>query len=382
MKKLFLLFIQIFLVYFSISCQDSTTNPSPPPPSFTEEKTFLGNDFILHGRPDDVGLQNNNYERLPSSLMSSTDSDIVKLKGLGLHLDTAGYYIAFETDATNISLTAKLRKNSSYGNIENENESAFQLLIFENNTWTDAKANIVPVNNSGSQETTLNYENISKKSKKYMLLFPTYNGVTKSNDFKLTIKWFSIMNQIEPFNESKEKPFLIYGTSVTQGASGSSPIKNYTQIVSLERKREVINMGFSGSAYCGNDMADYLAKIPSYMFFIDPTLNLGNITETLAKNNISNMINVYRKAYPTTPIILISQFDKRITGDTEGTWGEWVKTVYDELKDNDENLYFVSRKTGIDLDDTSTVDTVHPNDKGMEMWANKYLTIITEIEQN
>ena len=384
-----LLHIGMILLLGSCSVDKEVTPPTlTPTPEIplTHDGVIKGAQLTIHGQHV-AGEMFSQYARLPKRLETSTDEDIRRLLDRGdnrkENLDSAGLYIAFETDAKSIAVNFKMRRNPSWGIVPDGNERGFDLYSLEGTEWTYVKSFTEGsgVNVSGS------YDNSIGTMKKYMILFPTYNGLanTKADDFTITIPTEAKIYDRNFFGEDKRKPILIYGTSVTQGASASRPGLTYTAQVMFEQKREVINMGFAGTAFMFKDMADYMATIPSEMFFIDPTLNICDKYfdreqdgDTTRKAHANYMIKTYRKNHPYTPIVMVSQFDGRLTADdTEGIWGKLMKDVVDELKREGVNgLYFLGRDNFIP--DTVS-DRIHTTDEGMKGWAKKYNDFIKTL---
>lgn len=341
----------------------------------------------LYGKLSKALVDNPNPD---PDMKDSTGDGIIKR---GAHLDSAGFYIAFETDADTIEFDFKLRKGHSSGITPDPNESGFDLLKWNGSVYEFEK-------NSGDileQGNTVNfsYDNTSKKTDKYILLFPSYNGLanTEENDFTITIPKDAKFYQDYPYKENKAKPILIYGTSVSQGASASLPSKIYTTLLSSKMKKEVLNLGFWGRAFMYTNMADYLASIPSSLFIIETALNIKDLDkwsdptddpngDKLKIANATYLIKTYREHNPNTPIVVLSQFRRGVdvVGDTsaEGYQGEILKNVVDTLESTVGNLYFISR-VGLTLEYSDAPDQVHPSDAGMEKWANHIYDTIKDI---
>jgi len=99
-------------------------------------------------------------------------------------------------------------------------------------------------------------------------------------------------------------------------------------------KREVINLGFAGSAQLEYKMADFLSQISSSAFIIDPGWNLtsksfealectsngkpANITNGEIVNRVKYMVETYRANNPTTPIIICPKYLKYGDGECNG----------------------------------------------------------------
>ena len=387
MKK----FMYLILMSVLISCTNEPgtdggdgTDPVVRVP-ITHTGTLMGKQFTLHGQVEDITMFSQ-YSRLSKDMIDNTkpESDgIKKIKesGRGYHIDNAGFYIAFDTDATKIDIEVTLRK--TYG-AKFPSANQFQLLQFDG---TEYKSVVDGSTLDAQLLASLTYTPTAKGEQKYILLFPTYTGIAENKDLKITVNKEAKVYNSFPFNEDKQLPILVYGTSVTHGAWGSTVRSNYTSILSFESKREVLNLGFSGSAYLDKQMADYFAKIPSYIFFIDPTLNLSS-GEIVSKDRARYMISQYRKYNKITPIVVVSTFHKDtgigMTAGAEGEYGLWLKEVVNELAKTDKNIHFLSRS---ELGVYTTADlapdgqNVHPNDSGMEKWANAYLKMMTTLKK-
>ena len=397
MKK----FMYLILMSVLISCTNEPgtdggngTDPVVRVP-ITHTGTLMGKQFTLHGQVESIKLFSK-YSRLSKDMIDNTltaddDDDtpgkpvdfnngIKKLKGAGNHIDNAGFYIAFDTDATKIDIEATLRKTHG---TKYPSANQFQLLQFDGTEYKSV------VDGSDFNETTLlsslTYTPTATGEKKYILLFPAYNGIAEDKDLQITVNKEAKVYNSFPFNEDKQLPILVYGTSVTQGAWGTTLKDNYTSILSLESKREVLNLGFSGSAYIDAQMVDYLKKIPSHIFFLDPALNLYS-GEIVSKARARYMIEEYRKYNKTTPIVVVATFHYQ-SGDTpeegegqEGKTGQWLKDVVEEYP-KDKNLHFLSRAELGNFEYADTVDGTHPNSQGMRKWADAYLKMMTTLKK-
>ena len=252
--------------------------------------------------------------------------------------------------------------------------SGFDIYQIENGTpaW---KSNLRDV--AGKMEGELSYKtNLAEgETGKYMVLLPTYNGFEfdysdSENPSGLTFVFSktdgtpAMVKEIEPFNESTQKPILIYGTSITQGdgtgatSKGLRPGAAYAAQIMWATGREVINLGVAGSAQMEYKMADFLSNIESSVFIMDPGWNLTSTNQTItatsctangAPANISNeeiiarakyMVTTYRDKHPNTPIIMCPQYLKSNDQKTS-TWPEtWTTVEKPKSFDNSEGYLY------------------------------------------
>lgn len=177
---------------------------------------------------------------------------------------------------------------------------------------------------------------------RFIVMLPTYNGFqpaaggTNPSGFTLEFQEQAIVREFEPFQESRRKPILIYGTSITQGDgdNGLRPGATYAAQIMWATRREVINLGVAGSAQIEYKMADFLSQIESAVFILDPGWNLtatsseaagctangapANITNQEVVERVKYMVRVYRQQHPDTPIIMCPKFLKEGDGEANG----------------------------------------------------------------
>lgn len=206
-----------------------------------------------------------------------------------------------------------------------------------------------------------------------IIMLPTYNGFKEAREdpdnpsgLTLVFEEGSETYEIEPFGESVQKPILIYGTSITQGDGhgGLRPGAAYTAQIMWATGREVINMGFAGSAQMEYKMADFLANIESSVFIMDPGWNLTSANQNLEATrcdangspaNLTNeevvkraryMVKTYRDKYPNTPIIMCPNYLK--SGDQRTktwptTWTEENTAAKPDKFTDGTNEYYYGR---------------------------------------
>ena len=78
------------------------------------------------------------------------------------------------------------------------------------------------------------------RGREYRLYLPLYNQVTWMEVGVAKDVYF------EPLPVRKEKPIVVYGTSIAQGACASRPGMAWTSILGRKMDRPLINLGFSG----------------------------------------------------------------------------------------------------------------------------------------
>lgn len=97
------------------------------------------------------------------------------------------------------------------------------------------------------------------------------------------------------------KPIVWYGTSIDQGGVASRPGNTYTNILTRNLGRMVLNFGFAGNGKMELEVAQFLAELDPEVFVIDC---LWNMDPTLITNNTVPIVQYLRQRRPNTPIVL------------------------------------------------------------------------------
>lgn len=201
----------------------------------------------------------------------------------------------------------------------------------------------------------------------YRLSLPLYNGVA----------WMQIGVpegcQVDFVPVPDDKPIVIYGSSITQGGCCSRPSMAWPTIVSTDLRREVVNLGFSGSGKGEKEVFDLIAEIDAEVLVVDC---LPNMDLTLPiKDRIVYGVRKYRETHDCP--ILLAEYS--VCGQ-EGA----VSAIYKEEADAKNAIlreaYLQLRKEGVkrlyylaadewDGGMDGYVEGLHPNDFGMKNLA-------------
>lgn len=175
-----------------------------------------------------------------------------------------------------------------------------------------------------------------------------------------------------------EKPFVSYGSSITQGACASRPGTCYQQYITRKFDCDHINLGFSGSARAQVEIAEYIANLDMSLFIYDYDYNADD-PEFLEATH-ERMFKIVREKNPNLPIIMMSK-PKFFLGEEDIRRVEIIKKTYENAKNaGDKNVYFID---GRDLckycENEGLVDNIHPTDYGFASMARVLCDL---IEQN
>lgn len=224
------------------------------------------------------------------------------------------------------------------------------------------------------EEIRFDYSNLTYhpegSSYEYHLYLPPYN----------TVEWVKIGvkegAELEFYPASAEKPIVLYGTSIAQGACASRPGNAWPNIVERELARPLVNLGFSGNGKLEPELFELLSEIDACVYIIDCMPNMSALTEDIFDRTIAG-VKILRKAHDC-PILLVehSGYVNEVTSDARGEdykatnrelWRAYLELTFSGVKD----IYYLTHdETGLGMD--GMVEGVHPNDLGMRRIANAY----------
>ncbi|MDH7459876.1 SGNH/GDSL hydrolase family protein [Chitinophagaceae bacterium 26-R-25] len=208
-------------------------------------------------------------------------------------------------------------------------------------------------------------KDMAEGEKECLLYLPTYDEV-KSLSVGID-SGYQISSGDNPF---AKKRVVIYGSSITQGASASRPGMAYPARLSRDLGIDCINLGLSGSGKMEKEVADMVASIEADAFVLDCFANPSpeQITERTAYT-----VKTIRARHPDAPIILIQSivrengnFDlgvkKYVQRQNENALKEYQKLLKEGIK----NLYLIPGDNLLGKDHEGTTDGTHPNDIGFD----------------
>ncbi len=221
-----------------------------------------------------------------------------------------------------------------------------------------------------------------QKGREYRLYLPLYN----------TVNWLEIgvpkNVTLTPLPVRTDKPIVIYGTSIAQGACASRPGMAWTAILGRKLDRPVINLGFSGNGRLEKEVVELLPQLDAKLYVLDCLPNLiatVGIKPNEIKARISESVKTLRRQRPAVPILLVEH-----AGYTEGTINptrrqlytdvnELMQQAYAQLKSEGVQQLHLLSKANLNLTLDAMVDGTHPTDLGMQQYADAYERSIRNI---
>jgi lysophospholipase L1-like esterase len=218
-------------------------------------------------------------------------------------------------------------------------------------------------------------------NREYTLYLPLYNSV----------KWMELSvpkeSLFEPLPVRNDKPIVVYGTSIAQGACATRPGLAWTNILGRKLDRPVVNLGFSGNGRMETPLFDLMSEIDAKIFVLDclPNMVPDIFSSNEVKKRVVDAVNILQTKRPGIPLLFCDHAgysDGEINAVSKKRY-EAVNNAFREAFDSlvtagKKNIYRLS-KEAINQDIETMVDGVHPNDIGMMRYAAAYEKTIREI---
>jgi lysophospholipase L1-like esterase len=303
----------------------------------------------------------------------------------GLSRSSAGLSIRFVSNAAQIVVRYKVTGSTAMPHMPATGVSGVDLYgIDSDGTWHWA-------NGKYSFKDTVLYnfdklrpnDNYHKLGREYRLYLPLYNGV---RDLEIGVPEGAIFKVLP---QRPEKPIVVYGTSIAQGACATRPGMAWTNILARKLDRTVINLGFSGNGRLEKEVIDLINEIEAKAFVLDclPNLIYPIVERKELQKRIIESVKSIRAKHPNTPILLTEH-----DGYTEGYLMPHRQPLFEDANQDLREAFaqltaekvagiYLLPIADIGIDHEGMVDGTHPNDIGMMRYADAYEKKLREILQ-
>ena len=176
-------------------------------------------------------------------------------------------------------------------------------------------------------------------------------------------------------DETPDRRYLAYGTSITEGAAASATHLNYVSRVARTLGLDPVNLGMSGAAYCEPAVADYIAEREDWdVATLSLSVNMANrgFTVSQFRERAAYLVETVASG-SDRPVVCVTLFpyhaDLREHGDRERAraYREALESVVEEC---DSEAVSVVDGRELSPADGLTTDLLHPGDAGMESIAD------------
>ena len=337
--------------------------------------TAIGRDDVIWHDPTQkpfkmygVRFEDGLYRRMPLEVAKTVNQGVEELS-----INTAGGRICFATDSDCVAISYRRPSLWKMPHMALAGSAGLNLYIRKEGKIVYYGSFIPNYGDPKGYESIVNFE--TREMREIIIHMPLYCGVKSleiglQNDAKLE-KWNGYKRE--------DKPVVFYGSSITQGASATTPATDYISILSRRFDTDIWNLGFSGSAKGEQTMMDYIAGLDMSVFVYDYDHNAPTVEHLAATHE--KMFRIIRGAHPNMPIVMMCRPKAYVNADT-GKRIDIIRTTYENaVKSGDKNVYFIH---GDDIyapvgKEYCTVDKCHPNDLGFFCMANAIGAVIKEI---
>ena len=321
-----------------------------------------------------------NFSRFPDRFQSVMPASV-----WALSRNSAGLSVCFSTTATSISIKYTVGADGSmYRNMAPLDHSGIDLYARDANGKQYWIGNIMRYHFGKVASDTITFDfpeiNIpafANRGLEYELFLPPYNtvtslsvGVPKNADFRF-------------YHQSAERPIVIYGTSIAQGASPSRPGLMWTNILKRETDYPIINLGFSGSALMEPSVFDALSEIDARAYILDPMPNSYGMGDEIISRAVAGVKKLRSKS--NAPILFVesggsvdSVLNPNVFKEYREGDAKFHQAFKQLQKDGVKNLFYMTYQE-IGLTEDAMIDGVHPNDVGNVEYAKAYEKKLKEM---
>ena len=323
--------------------------------------------FPIYGKVSDNtdGL----YERLPSYLQGISRDPVWYLGR-----QSAGLFVRFRSNSTTISARWESTFDNTMPHMTDTGTKGRDLYGLVDGQWRHVCS--AQPQGKRSERTIISY--MDPIEREYMLYLSLYDGVTS---LEIGVDENAFIDQPAIDSPSREKPIVMYGTSILQGGCANRPGMAHTNILSRRLDREVINLGFSGNALLDMEIAELMASVEDPgVFVLD---YVPNASAESIKEVGEEFFRIIRNAHPEVPVVFIedvifphSLFDNKILKEvTDKNLAQ--KELFRRLKKSGEKkIYYISAEGMIGDDGEATVDGIHFTDLGAMRYVDFILPTI------
>lgn len=302
-----------------------------------------------------------NYRRLPARAEKS-----VRPAVWNLSTNSAGLQLRFVTDSPWIEVRYNVTGPVSMPHMPATGVSGVDLYRDSDNAFC--------FGNYSFGDNTVQY-NFSvdrpagRSDREYTLYLPLYNevknleiGVEKGASFRF-------------IPAAKEKPIVVYGTSIAQGACASRPAMAWSNILQRSTGIPVVNLGFSGNGRLEPELLSLVNEIDARAVVLDCMANLFQVPQAELTSLVENAVMQIR-AKSDVPVLLVEHAGYSNRNSNQGKYDAVLnantaqRAAYDALVAKGvKNLHYLTRSE-ISMPADAWVDYVHPTDFGQQRQAD------------
>lgn len=323
------------------------------------------------GWPQEIG---NTYTRLPERAHAS-----VRTAVWDLSRNSAGLAVYFYSNAPEIKIRYAVSGSFNMPHMPSTGVSGIDMYRIN----SDGQWGFCFGNYSFGDTIQYSFANPGKdtyhnRGFEYRVYLPLYNSV----------KWMEIgipdSSELTFVPQSAEKPIVLYGTSIAQGACASRPAMAWGNIVQRSMGYPLINLGFSGNGQLEEEVLHFISEQDARLYILDCLPNLTQKSDEEVTRLVIDAVKQLRKTH-TAPILLVEHAgysNAPTNSDQRNSYtrlNQASRKGFDSLRaENIQELYYLSHDE-LNFPADGWVDSVHPSDLGMQMQATAVEKKVREI---
>lgn len=300
---------------------------------------------------------------------------------LGEH--SAGIGLRFETDSSRIFVRVALRSKFDMTNMTQIGQCGADLFVWDERMGAECLHEVARFGfDADRYEVPLgHFEGKERQMRRCRICLPLYMIV---DSFEIGLDANAV---VRPIAFSDGTRYGIYGTSITQGCSASHPGMAYSNLLSAALDAEVLNFGFSGSAFMEREMAEILGSRSLDVLIVDTEPNAG--TDLCLMERAEEFLKTFWEKSPDTAVVLYSRvlfaldlYDEERARLHE-RYNVFLKQLAAAWRRRNKAAFFADGTHIFPGNFTIyTADGVHPNDAGMMAIAADYARTLARIRKN
>ena len=323
------------------------------------------------GWPDEIGQT---YVRLPDRAQPEIREAVWNLSR-----NSAGLAIHFYSNSPQIKVRYGVNGGYAMPHMPSTGVSGIDMYRID----SDGKWDICTGNYAFGDTVQYSFYDLGKdkyhnRGGEYRIYLPLYN----------TVNWLEIGvedgSELEFIPQSPEKPIVLYGTSIAQGACASRPAMAWSNILQRSLGYPLINQGFSGNGKLEKEVLKYICELDARLYILDCIPNLTNTSPEKVTELVIAAVKQIRETR-TAPILLVEHAGYSNAKTNTKTFEEYNKVNeasrkgFDALKaEGVKDIFYLSNEE-IAFPGDGWVDNVHPSDFGMQQQASIVEKKVREI---
>lgn len=208
-----------------------------------------------------------------------------------------------------------------------------------------------------------------------------FNDISKNNKYVYKLVFSSqsriIIYDVKCILKDYEKQYLLYGSSISQGAGASDILSSYAYILKQNLHINIVNKSLSGSCLLEKETVDYLSMLNVQGYILEIGCNVRGVMDNEEfKKRFSYLIDKLKeKSKPIVVISILDMFEHLYKDFKDIPYHQknkcFIKTIKDKIKEtNCEDIYLISSSALVKEIRGISNDLLHPSNYGHLMIGN------------